>query len=254
MENQNEPIRQSSLPQQSNTNPQIPPVRKSHSFLTNKLFLITLVIAILFTLMYAGIYLNLNSQLNQITKSNPTPTSIPTPSPTPLPTKTSVKEGDPTANWKTYKNAEFGLEVKYPISWYIFEDTYPNTFILLFDNKPISRKDISPHPWHNLWVQINNEHHPNKVFTKTGTIKGDIIGGVEYDRLYILTIDFKGIPAIKSYPESESFAGLEGGPSTGIYFNYLNYGWGIYYPNINYKGEYDPIYDQILSTFKFTNP
>ena len=86
---------------------------KHHSFLTNKLFLITLVILILFTLVYVGIYLNLNSQLNQITKQNQVSQITPAlPSPTP----------DPTANWKTYSNKEFGFEMKYPSKWRVYYD------------------------------------------------------------------------------------------------------------------------------------
>lgn len=81
-----------------------PPEPKRHSFLTNKLFLITIAILILFTIIYAGIYLYLGSQLDKISK----------PSPTPLPAETSVKEGNPTANWKTYTNSKYGFSFSYP--------------------------------------------------------------------------------------------------------------------------------------------
>jgi len=50
----------------NNQLPPIPSEQKPHSFLTNKLFLISLAVMIIFTFIYAGIYLNLNSQLNQI--------------------------------------------------------------------------------------------------------------------------------------------------------------------------------------------
>jgi len=91
---------------------------KPHSFLTNKLFLITLLIAVLFILVYAGIYLNLNSQLNEITKRNQPPQITHSlPSPTPLPAEASAKEGDPTANWKTLMNANLGFTLKYPNNW-----------------------------------------------------------------------------------------------------------------------------------------
>lgn len=42
---------------------------------------------------------------------------------TPLPSEVSTEEGDPTANWKTYTNTEYGFEFKYPINW----STYDNT-------------------------------------------------------------------------------------------------------------------------------
>ncbi len=34
--------------------------------------------------------------------------------PTPLPTEAPAKAGDPTANWKTYKDIDHGFEIKYP--------------------------------------------------------------------------------------------------------------------------------------------
>ena len=52
-------------------------------------------------------------------KPKPTvPTSQVQPSPTPadLSSETQVKD-DETANWKTYKNAQYGFEVKYPPQW-----------------------------------------------------------------------------------------------------------------------------------------
>lgn len=35
--------------------------------------------------------------------------------PTPLPSITSVKEYDPTANWRTYTNTKYGFSIKYPL-------------------------------------------------------------------------------------------------------------------------------------------
>lgn len=86
---------------------------KYHSFLTNKLFLITLIIVVLFTIIYAGIYLYLGSQSDKISKSSPPP----------LPAETSVKEGDSTANWKTYTNDVLGFSFSYPEHYLIFEET-----------------------------------------------------------------------------------------------------------------------------------
>lgn len=40
----------------------------------------------------------------------------PTLSPSPLPSEASAKEGDPTANWKTYTNIKYGYSLKYPTS------------------------------------------------------------------------------------------------------------------------------------------
>ena len=44
--------------------------------------------------------------------SNPQPQPVPTP----LPSEASAKEGDPTANWKTYQTGNFAL--RYPDNWH----------------------------------------------------------------------------------------------------------------------------------------
>jgi len=94
-----------------------PPVHKSRSFLTSKLFLITLVMVVLFTTIYIGIYLYLNFQLDQISRSNQTTIST-KPTPTPLPIGADErKEGDPAANWKTYTDQELGISFRYPTEW-----------------------------------------------------------------------------------------------------------------------------------------
>lgn len=135
MENQNEPYQtspESTTPQPSNPLPRRSPDQigtKAGSFLTNKLFLIALVILIVFTAVYAGIYLSLNSKLNQITKSNPTPIIPPSASPAP--------NGD-RANWKTYTDSKNGFSLKYPNDWTInippSQTEEPFAFILGINN------------------------------------------------------------------------------------------------------------------------
>ena len=39
------------------------------------------------------------------------------PTPTPLPAEAPAKEGDPTANWKTYTWETLGFSFKYPSDW-----------------------------------------------------------------------------------------------------------------------------------------
>ena len=61
------------------------------------------------------------------TKVLPPPSQKNTPdfsslAPTHLPAETLVKEGDPTANWKTYENKEHGYVVKYPSNYKLFFD------------------------------------------------------------------------------------------------------------------------------------
>lgn len=72
-------------------------------------------IALAASLVFAGYQLGQNQQIKVkpspaiISTSTPFPTSTPLPSPTP----------DPTANWKAYKNENYGFEFKYPNNWFL---------------------------------------------------------------------------------------------------------------------------------------
>jgi len=114
MENQNDPSQtspESTTSQPTNPTPPLPENKSHSSFLTSKLFLITLVLVILFAIVYSGIYLSLNSKLNQITKPNPTPTITLQPSLTPNET---TNPDSIWANWKTYTNTKYNYSLKYP--------------------------------------------------------------------------------------------------------------------------------------------
>ena len=58
-------------------------------------------------------------------------TLVPTPSPTPLPAEASAKEGDPTANWKTYVNNKLGFSYQYPSDW----ELIPSLDLFAVENK-----------------------------------------------------------------------------------------------------------------------
>lgn len=47
---------------------------------------------------------------------------------------------DPTADWKTYKNTDYGFEIKYPNGWSVEEDLPNKNFLVKFseiDNYPV---------------------------------------------------------------------------------------------------------------------
>ena len=48
------------------------------------------------------------------------PSAPPVQRPSPTPTMTT-SQTDPTSNWRTYRNEEYGLEVKYPPVWSILK-------------------------------------------------------------------------------------------------------------------------------------
>jgi len=230
MENQNDPIQQSSLPQQSYTNPQIPPLpprspdqigTKAGSFFTKKLFLIILAIIVLSILIYAVIYLNLGSKLNKITKPNPTPTIASQPSKIPYDTTT----------WKTYVNRTFGYTFRYPSDWNMLGEQNPesNTIVL-----------SSPADSFTFGVYVVNTT-PNlleNLQTGLKQPKDITVAGVKATT----GITFSGI-GVDTNPNDFSVHNI----TTIIEHN--NSIYNISASPINSK--YIDYYDQVLSTFKF---
>lgn len=51
------------------------------------------------------------------------------PSPTPSPSVTSVQEGNPTVNWKTFTNNKSQYFLKYPKNWFVHKETISNSEI-----------------------------------------------------------------------------------------------------------------------------
>ncbi len=48
--------------------------------------------------------------------------------------RTPEKEiGDETADWKTYRNEEYGFEIKHPEDWHLHQVTYPEGVVLNMD-------------------------------------------------------------------------------------------------------------------------
>jgi len=230
MENQNESLQTSSQPtspQPSNLPSQpLPKNKPQSSFLTNKLFLITLVLLFLFAIVYSGIYISLNSRMNQITKANPTSTIVLQPSLTP----------NKTANWKTYRNDEFGFEVKYPSGWFAYDDRNFPCEYALFSRKQISDcrfADYIPADFYVFKTDLYNpfpKSLPNQIYTP-----------------FILD----GEKGVINFATEQS-----DGPrakNTTILVNHNGYGYMITFLNIDYQGNHEQVFDQILSTFKFTN-
>lgn len=68
-------------------------------------------------LIASGLFANAYLLIKEKEEPKPVPTAIPTLSPTPTPTPTPTP--DPTADWKTYRNEEYGYKIKYPPNWKI---------------------------------------------------------------------------------------------------------------------------------------
>ncbi len=96
-----------------------PPINNS-PVSVNRILLI-IVSTILLIMLVGGAYLlgtkNNQQSSGQVVQQGQTQETKPTP--TPLSSKVLTKEGDPTANWKTYKNAFGQFSLKIPQDWII---------------------------------------------------------------------------------------------------------------------------------------
>ena len=148
--------------------------------------------------------------------------SVSQPTPTPLSSEVSTKEGDPTANWKTYTNREFRLEMKYPPTWSISEKY--TTVVLINTSKPSQKIEIlkssgPPPETMDMKAIESKEVVVDNIKTKRALMQGSFEGN---ENRYYLRVFIR---------EKEIFyqAGFDG----------------------NSFEELSLIYDKILSTFNF---
>ncbi len=169
-------------------------------------------------------------------KSKPATTPEPItqqPSPSPIPDASPVPTGvDETtnpdligANWKTYTNMEFGYSLKYPSTWtYKVSSKGSGQIILLPGDKELPPSEPS-------FV----------VVTVMNSIKQPLIQG-----------DARNVLINKKYIKIAGAVDGEQGEFNGFIQTAVSHNNNSYYINLD-KMEYRGIYDQILSTFKFTD-
>lgn len=211
------PVVQQTPPSQAYPAPQSPPP-SSKSFFSTKIIL--LIVFLLILLGAGGTYLALNSKPKpQPIVSKPTPTSAPTPIPT----------GDPAANWKTYTGKVLSIKFQVPKDWEVSEQEggYLNYGDYGKINTTITAKD------------------PKRSFSIIKNFFGGFAG--------LDLIEERGI-YVGSEKAKASYLRESSGYSqiqirfTDSYKNYLIiYGYG------KTDSEADKIFNQILSTFQFTN-
>lgn len=211
-------------PVQSPT-PAIPP-----SPINPRVIILIVLIIIVALVLGVGVY-TLNSSKKQST--SPQPSILPSPKPT----------VDPTANWKTYTNSVLQFSIRYPSDWNI-EEIENKTIILIKSpnveyqepvNKVVKGAEIR--------IQISPYNYSGNISSliqKPGTVP-------EADITYISSI-------LVEVSEIESVKTI----STGLYGKVVQYQIpkenkiyeiGIYTSDQTIQNTFD----QILSTFKFTN-
>lgn len=146
--------------------------------------------------------------------------------PTPLPSITSVREGDPTANWKTYKNTEYRYSLKYPPDWVVTE--FPKD--LLKESTTLGE------------VKINSKKDNDTPNVKISVLKVNTYtkGGGERFILNNVPAE-RGINEIPTGVFHNTIVATKGGFDYRIELEYAT----------SDKEQFTKIYDQILSTFKF---
>ncbi len=137
---------------------------------------------------------------------------------------------DETATWKTYRNEEYGFEVKYPNGWYE-KHYYPGDLVELQNVKD-----------EGVRISIMIKDNPQKLSLNdflswcyrdksTCSLEDITVAGVDAAEI-IQSVDFgAGWPCIYIPKEDKIFA--------------------ISYAKTSSAGDYLPIFNQILSTFKF---
>lgn len=181
-------------------------------------------------------------------------------SPTPSPTT------DNTANWKTYINNKYGFQLLYPPSWQVKEfDISQDSealFWLLISPSPNNDRTIL-YPWKDL-PSINDGLHiivTHKQNQENDLIRTGYNCNLENEGCVLLfkrqPTKFLGLMANQSVaefpdqPELYKSFGNKVQPYTYIIFNHQSNGWVVAYNYADFSGNHDPLFEQILSTFRF---
>lgn len=218
-----------------NENQQVPSVPNQPPIKTANNLSFAKALAYGFVIVSVGISIAIGGYLLGVNKTQPQPIAqtsvVPTASPTP----------DPTANWKTYKNKEYGFALKYPQDFTIANDALPkvNKETVANQNLEISNEFVSENPKLTIWVNPLG----------FGLTPPD----VAYE---LASNENKGIEISVRTEVSQTQDNLNMDDKTVIVGKTVKLGVNTYAFQFIFEKngkDYEPILNQILSTFKFTN-
>ncbi len=198
---------------------------------------LTLILATLL-LITAGIAGFFYAQQEKVTKNEEKNMIKDISSPTPI--------SDPTANWKTYINKKYNFTVKYPPDWFVVFQS--DTLFFGEGPHPTSIPPLT-HSWPYISISISNTMHSEEALQEVGIKQGATINNETLNKQEHFTTLFDGQKANKKIQLSPDL--VEGNTGTTIIFNKDEHGWTIHIPAENYKGDINPTFEKILSTFKF---
>lgn len=184
---------------------------------------ILIVVAILVLLaIAAGAYYFGKSQTLKIQSPSPVVTS-------PIP---QLIPSDETSNWKIYSDEEFKFQIKYPPNWY----TEKQSSSIYISESPIPDIPLT----HGL---------PSAFQMSVDSISSENFSPVWKVQESVITID---------KVQGKKFVDLEPSPAlevleTRIILDNSPYRYTFVFQNKDNQGTHNPVFDQILSTFKFTN-
>jgi len=167
---------------------------------------------------------------------------------TPTPVLTTVPATNTIANWKTYTNTKYGYSIMYPQTWNIKSSGDPTGDGRCHDiNTSPDLIEISSEPMTNcIGIMDNREIMIQVVDTPwSDDYLNDKFSGI------LDKIEFAGQTASRFI--FDDTAQQPSPLATKIVFNYRGLGYRIFVVQKQGGIIYDKSFDQILSTFKFTN-
>lgn len=216
-----------------NTNQQVPPVpsQTPDKIANNLSFAKTLAYG--FAIASIGVTIAIGGYLLGANKTKPQPvvqTSVtPFVSPTP----------DPTASWQTYTNVQYGFQMKYPNDWAV-KDNLLQKPASVNSNLEISNSSLQENPRFTLFINPAGFGLPipDKVYelSPIGNGKLEILNKQE------IAPTKEGMSNVDGHMIINSKSFNIGSNSYIFIFNFVQKG-----------KDYEPIFNQILSTFKFTD-